>query len=77
VGEILAEDMVQQTLRISGDLARLRAKLYQQKAVVNERHCDDGSSEVELRLARTDLLRLLSSENLRWQDLDWTAENRA
>jgi GTP-binding protein HflX len=77
VGELLAEDMVQQTLRLSAGLARLRAKLYQQKAVLNERHCDDGSSEVELRLARSDLLRLLSTENIAWQDLDWQAEKRA
>lgn len=72
VGQLLAEDMVEQTLRLSTDLARLRAKLYEQKAIICERHCDDGSSEVELRLAKADLLRLLSAENLKWQDLDWS-----
>jgi len=77
VGELLAEDMVQETLHLGAGLARLRAKLYQQKAVVNERHCDDGSSEVELCLAKADLMRLLSAENLQWQDLQWSKQQRA
>ncbi len=80
VGQLLAEDMVEQTLRLSTDLARLRAKLYEQKAIIGEHHCDDGSSEVAVRLAKSDLLRLLSAENLNWQDLEWKDkdwENRA
>jgi len=71
ITELLATDMVAQTLHLPAQHARLRAKLYAQDAIVSENFFDDGSSDLDLRLPKVDLLRLLSAENLCWDDLQW------
>jgi GTPase len=64
ITELLARDVLQETLHLLPDQARLRARLYERNAVVSERYLDDGSSAVELRIPKTDLLRILSAEKV-------------
>ncbi|MGQ9425048.1 ribosome rescue GTPase HflX [Gilvimarinus sp. F26214L] len=71
MSELVAGDILQQTLHLAPDQARLRAKLYAHNSVLSEQHLDDGSSALELRIPKADLMRLLSAENLAWRDLHW------
>lgn len=71
ITELLAQDLVQETLHLMPDHARLRARLYEHNSVVTENHLEDGSSTLELRIPKPDLMRLLSAENVRWSDLRW------
>ncbi|MEX1032245.1 MAG: ribosome rescue GTPase HflX [Cellvibrionaceae bacterium] len=71
ISELLSGDMLQETLHLPPVQARLRARLYKHNSVVTEHYLEDGSSALELRIPRTDLMRLLSAENLAWSDLEW------
>lgn len=71
ITELLAKDLLQQTLHLMPDQARLRARLYEHNSVVSEHYLEDGSSAVELRIPKSDLMRLLSAENMAWSDLKW------
>jgi GTP-binding protein HflX len=64
VAELLGEDMVDQSLNLQPDQGRLRARLYQMGAVTAEESRSDGTLCVDIRLARADWQRLLSSEHL-------------
>lgn len=72
LSELLAEDLVDDTLLLSADQGALRAKFYQQHAVVSEHYLDNGGSEVHLRIPKSDLLRILSHGNYQWSQLRWT-----
>ncbi len=71
VSELLATDILEERLHLPANRARLRAKLYEQNAVVSESYLDDGSSDIDLRLAKTEFIQLLSASNLNWDELDW------
>ncbi|TQV72634.1 GTPase HflX [Exilibacterium tricleocarpae] len=71
MAELLGEAVIQQRVRLPAALGRLRARLYQQKAVVDEVFWDDGGSELELRIPQADLQRLLSAEAMTLDDLHW------
>ena len=47
---------------------------HQQQAVADENYRDDGSSELNLRIPKSDLLRILSTESLALDKLTWVAE---
>jgi GTP-binding protein HflX len=77
VTELLSDDMLHETLHLSPDHARLRARFYAHNSVVSERYFDDGSCSVELRMPKKDLMRLLSAENMAWDDLNWQGNLRS
>ncbi len=74
VAELLGNEMVQQKLRLPPQQGRLRARLYQQNAIINEGYGEDGSSELEVRIPKADLMRILSAEQLEFEKLDWLVE---
>lgn len=71
ISELLAVDLIDETLVLAANEAPLRAKFYQQHAVVSEHYLDNGDSEVHLRIPKPDLLRILSHSNYRWSQLRW------
>lgn len=75
ISDLLGTEMVSGGLILTSDQARLRARLYQQQAVSGEAYRDDGSSELQVRIPKSDLLRLLSSESLAFGALVWNDDN--
>ncbi|WP_439509926.1 ribosome rescue GTPase HflX [Marinimicrobium koreense] len=71
ISDALGREMVAGRLQLKPEQGRLRAKLYQQQAVADEQHDEDGSVLLEIRLPKSDLMRLLSAENLRYDELHW------
>ena len=71
LSELLAVDLVDGTLILGAEQASLRAKLYQQHAVVEEEYLDNGGCQVHLRIPKSDLLRILSSSDCQWSELRW------
>ena len=65
IAERLGEDVVQHSLVLENDEARLRAQFYAAGAVTSERIAEDGRQLLELRLPRADFNRLLKREG--WQ----------
>jgi len=76
IAELLGEDMLQDQLKLNADQGRLRAMLYEQNAVLSERYCDDGSSDLEVRIPKADLFRILSTVNLDFNELGWHEPTR-
>ncbi|WP_108652210.1 ribosome rescue GTPase HflX [Dongshaea marina] len=62
LSERLAETMVNESLSIPPAAARLRGLLYQYNCIESERFDDEGNSLLDIRLARTDWMRLLKLE---------------
>ena len=75
LSERLSNDMVDGQLLLPVSLSRLRARLYQQEAVIAETHCEDGSSKLAIRIARPDLFHILAAESLAIDNLEWTDFN--
>ncbi len=71
ISDALGREMVAGKLHLKPEQGRLRARLYQQQAVAAEQHEDDGSVLLEVRLPKSDLMRLLSAEKLRYDELHW------
>jgi len=76
IAELLGEDVLQNQLKLSADQGRLRAMLYEQNAVLNEHYCDDGSSDLEVRIPKADLFRILSTVELDFNELGWHEPTR-
>jgi GTP-binding protein HflX len=74
ISELLSEELIEGELILSPAEGRLRARLFAQNAVGAERHLDDGSHVLSLRLPASDLLRLLSAENITFDALRWVNE---
>lgn len=68
--ELLATDVVEETVRLTVDRAKLRARLYAKNAVLGEIYRNDGSSELVLRIPTAELNQLLHEENLRWEQIE-------
>lgn len=64
IGELLGEDFVSTTLTLAPDQGRLRARLYELNAVVMETTDDVGNHQLQLRMPRADLERMMIGENL-------------
>lgn len=62
IAERLGEDIIQESILLEHDEARLRAQFYEVAAVTAERIAEDGRVELDLRLQRSDLNRLLKRE---------------
>lgn len=69
---LLTEDLVHAYLKLAPSQGRLRAKLFQQNAVVDERFLDSGQNVLEIRLPLIDFNKIISSEDLSTEGLDIT-----
>jgi GTP-binding protein HflX len=69
LAELLGGDRVDHRLNLRPDQGRLRAKLYNLGAVVEENHSGDGYVQLHVRLDRREWRRLLAEQSLREQDL--------
>jgi len=76
LSELLAVDVVDGTLLLDANQAGLRAKFYQQHAVVSEQYLDDGGCQVHLRIPKSDLLRILSHSNYPISELRWANQRQ-
>lgn len=77
ISDALGREMVAGRLRLKPEQGRLRARFYQQQAVANEAQCDDGTTELQVRLPKSDLMRILSAEELAYEQLDWVDKGRS
>ena len=64
VSELLSGELVQQDLVLQPAHARLRSKLYARGAVQGEEVDENGQYHLKVRLARSNLLRILAEEGL-------------
>jgi GTP-binding protein HflX len=69
ITELLGVDIVHKNLTIDAQHGRLRAKLYESGGVLGESYNEAGEVELEIRLPRHDLLRLLAAEHVDPGDL--------
>ncbi len=74
ITELLGEEMIEGELLLAPSQGRLRARLFEQHAVSDEQYRDDGSAALSLRIPKSDLLRLLSGLNMRFDELVWRDE---
>ena len=59
IGEILTSDLFEKTIELGPKDGQLRAFLYEQGAVLNERSDESGYMELEIRMQKRDFLQLL------------------
>lgn len=71
ISELLGTEMIIGRLLLSPQDGRLRAALFTQQAIAQETYREDGVCEASLRVPKSDLLRILSSLKLRFEDLVW------
>ncbi|MDY7220078.1 ribosome rescue GTPase HflX [Denitrificimonas sp. JX-1] len=64
IAELLEEQIYIATVRLTQQQGRLRGKLFDLNAVEQETHADDGASILEIRIAKTELDKLLSDEGI-------------
>ncbi|TVP91868.1 MAG: GTPase HflX [Pseudomonadaceae bacterium] len=64
IAERLGHDILQASVLIEHDQARLRAQFYQVGAVLAEHNVDGGRQQLDLRLPRADFNRLVKREGL-------------
>lgn len=69
--KLLGTEMVGGRLLLSPQQGKLRALLYTQQAVANESYQDDGKAILEIRLPKSDLLRLLKTASENFDNLQW------
>ncbi|MGB7391255.1 ribosome rescue GTPase HflX [Marinomonas sp.] len=60
IAELLAEDVLNETLVLPNEYGRLRAMLFEQGAVRSERYDEFGQSVLEVRLPKKDYLQILA-----------------
>ncbi len=71
IAELLCERVFLGRVRLGSHLGRLRARLHNANAVVDEHYLEDGTCELELRLPEADLNRILAAEAVNRDDLSW------
>ncbi len=71
ISELLGKEVVNGRLVLTHKQGRLRAMLYSQQAVVAEDYRDDGASLLQIRVPKSDLLRILSVESMAFEELVW------
>ncbi|UTF61616.1 ribosome rescue GTPase HflX [Gilvimarinus sp. DA14] len=74
VTELVGEEMIEGDLILAPTDGRLRARLFEQHAIGAETYREDGCSTVALRIPHSDLMRILSSLGLRFDQLHWHGE---
>lgn len=71
ISELLGKEVVNGCLVLTPTQGRLRAMLYTQQAVITEDYRDDGASLLQIRVPKSDLLRILSAESIAFEHLIW------
>jgi len=71
IAELLGTEMIIAQLLLRPQDGRLRAALYAQQAVAQESFLEDGVCVANLRVPKSDLLRILSAHNINFEDLVW------
>ena len=71
LSELLGTEMVVGQLLLSPQDGRLRAALYTQQAISAESFREDGVCVANLRVPKSDLLRILSAQKITLEDLVW------
>ena len=74
ISELLSDRVFWGSLRLGHNLGRLRARLHSANAVVQEQYLEDGTCEIEIRLPEADLNRILASEAVNREDLNWVTD---
>lgn len=69
--ELLGTEMIAGRLLLTPQQGKLRALLYNQQAVAQEAYRDDGKTVLEIRVPKSDLLRLLKTASENFDDLQW------
>lgn len=69
ISECLATDIVSGQFCIPHQMGRLRAKLFEQGAVISEAHTESGETLLEIRLPKEDWLRMLAAEQITEEQL--------
>jgi len=64
LAQLIGGDMAHHRLALAPAMGKLRARLYACGAVLNEKHDDKGACELEIRMPRAELDRLLATEQL-------------
>jgi GTP-binding protein HflX len=64
IAELLGEEMVHEFLALQPENGRFRARLYKQGVVVKETTTDQGIINIEIKMSKSDLARLLAAEQL-------------
>ncbi len=77
ISELLGKEIINGRLILTPKQGRLRAMLYSQQAVVAEDYRDDGASLLQIRIPKSDLLRILSAESITFEQLIWADETSA
>lgn len=72
ISELLCEEILHMELRLRPDQGKLRALMFEQNVVLNERYSDEGLSCLEVRLQKLDFDRALRSSNVQDSDLERT-----
>lgn len=70
VGELLGHDVVHRTLCLDNAAGRLRARLYENNAVVAENYDDRGQSQLEIRLPGSELGKILAEEQISTEEFE-------
>ncbi|MBL4608766.1 MAG: GTPase HflX [Pseudomonadales bacterium] len=70
IASVLSEDRVICDIRIQPDMAKLRALLYERKAVVGEQVCDDGISKLSLNVGKKEWQQLLRKVGQQEEQID-------
>jgi GTP-binding protein HflX len=71
ISELLGTEMVIAQLLLNPQDGRLRAALYAQQAIAHESFREDGVGIADLRVPKSDLLRIISAQKIIWDDLVW------
>lgn len=71
LSELLGIEMVVRQLLLSPQDGRLRSALYAQQAIAEESFREDGVCIANLRVPKSDLLRILSAQKITLEDLVW------
>jgi GTP-binding protein HflX len=71
IAELLGTEMIIAQLLLRPQDGRLRAALYEQQAIAQEFFREDGVCVANLRVPKSDLLRILSAQKLQIEDLVW------
>ena len=71
LSELLGTEMVVGQLLLSPHDGRLRSALYAQQAIAGESFREDGVCVANLRVPKSDLLRILSAQKITLEDLVW------
>ncbi len=69
ISNMVGEDMFHDTLSLKPRLSGLRSKFYRLNAVINESYDEQGCCQLEIRLPKVELNKIISAENISHSDL--------